>query len=100
MNEQQQAQRGFEAQQVLDNPAYAEAISLLKTGIYDKWKACPVRDKEGQQILLQLAKLADTFEATLQGMIERGKLAQHKIEIDQAREESHMRSFLRRVSNG
>lgn len=98
MTEQQTVQRAQEAALVLDNPAYREAMSQLKSAVIQQWKDCPVRDKEGQLLLLQLAKLTDKFEAILQGMIATGKLAQHRIDLDRERDESIAQRFLRKVA--
>lgn len=97
MTNHDEAQRGIEARQVLDNEAFKEAMTLLKDQIVDQWRNCPVRDKEGQILLLQLAKVADKFEGTLVGMIERGKMAQHQINMDDLRDESKSRKFFRKV---
>jgi hypothetical protein len=97
MTEFDVAQRGQEAAQVLDNEAFKEAMGLLKSQVVEQWRNCPVRDKEGQILLLQLAKVADKFEGTLVGMIERGKMAQHKIDLDSMRDEGKARRFFRKV---
>ncbi len=91
------AKRGQDAAEVLANPAYVDGMATLRASIVDKWKACPIRDKEGQTLLLQTMRLADSFEQVLQGMIEQGKFAQHKLEIDKIRNESPMRQAMRRV---
>ncbi|MBA3773822.1 MAG: hypothetical protein H0X13_15430 [Ramlibacter sp.] len=93
----QDAQRGQEAAQVLDNAAYVEAMARLRTEVVEAWKACPVRDKEGQLLLLQLAKLTDKFESILSGMVEGGKFALRQIELDEMRNENAARKFVRRV---
>jgi hypothetical protein len=98
MTEQQTVQRATEAALVLDNPAYQEAMSQLKSVVIQQWKDCPVRDREGQLLLLQLAKLTDKFEAILKGMIETGKLAQHRIDLDRERNDSLAKRFLRKVA--
>lgn len=97
MTNQQQAQRGLEASQVLDNPAYRAAMDALRAEVIDAWKKCPVRDKEGQVLLLQLAKLTDKFEGVLSGMVEGGKFAQRQLELDDMRNESAGRKLMRRV---
>ena len=97
MTEQQTSQRGVEARQVLDNPAYVDAMAALMAQVVEQWKACPIRDNEGQILLLQLAKLADKFEAVLSGMVEAGKFADHKIKVDELRNESGARKLMRRV---
>ena len=98
MTNEQEVARALDAQRVLDNPAYAEAIEALKGQIIEQWKTCPVRDREGQMLLLQLAKLADKFDGLLRGMVEGGKLAQHKIDIDAARSDSTVRRWIRKVA--
>lgn len=97
MTEQQTASMGVSARQVLDNAAYQAAMTSLKAQVVQQWKDCPVRDKEGQLLLLQLAKLADKFDGILSGMIEAGKFAEHKIDLDAERDESKGRRVLRRA---
>lgn len=97
MTEHQIAQQGIDARQVLDNESYKAAMQALRAQVVQQWKDCPIRDQEGQLLLLQLAKLSDKFESILGGMIEAGKFAQHKIDIDNERNESAGRKFMRRV---
>lgn len=97
MTEQQTASMGVSARQVLDNAAYQAAMTSLKAQVVQQWKDCPVRDKEGQLLLLQLAKLADKFDGILSGMIEAGKFAEHRIDLDAERDESKGRRVLRRA---
>lgn len=97
MTNQQQAQLGLEASRVLDNPAYKKAMDALRAEVVEAWKKCPVRDKEGQVILLQLAKLTDKFEGVLSGMMEGGKFAARQMELDNLRNESAARKMMRRV---
>lgn len=97
MADHAEVHRATEAAQVLENQAYQQAMQSLKDQIHQQWIECPVRDREGQLLLLQLAKLADKFDGILRGMVETGKLAQRRIEIDEARNESKARQMLRRV---
>lgn len=99
MNQQQTALRGQEAAQVLDNEAFKQAMQSLKSAVLAQWKDCPVRDREGQVLLLQLAKLTDKFEGILVGMVESGKFAQHRIDLDNLRDEAPARQFMRRVAS-
>ena len=89
--------RGREAQAVLDNEAFKLAISSIKNSVQEQWKSCPVRDREGQVLLLQLAKLTDKFESTLIGMVQSGNFAQRRIDLDKLRDEPPARQFMRRV---
>ena len=97
MTPQQETTRGRDAQAVIESPAFVEAMALLKSSVITQWKESSIRDREGQLLLLQLARLTDTFEGLLVGIVERGKMAQHKIEIDHLRDENKARSMLRRV---
>ena len=97
MTDQQTATMGNDATQVLGNPAYSEAMALLKAAVVEKWRNAPIRDAEGQRLLLQMAKLADDFEAILGGFVQHGKLAQHKIDVDRVRSESKPKQLLRRA---
>lgn len=100
MNEHKDVLRGRDAKLVLDNPAYQEAMATLRKAVIDQWRECPVRDVEGQKLLLQLVKLTDKFEGLLVGVIESGKMAQRKIDLDIARDESAMKRFARKVVSG
>jgi len=73
-------------------------MAALKAEIFQAWKDCPVRDAEGQILLLQLAKLADKFESKFVGMVEGGKLASKKLELNDLRNESAPRRFMRKVA--
>lgn len=97
MNDQQTNQRGIDATQLLENAVFKEAFSILKQAVVEQWKDCPVRDREGQMLLLQLAKLTDKFEGILIGIVETGKLAKHRIDINNLRDESTTRRFMRKV---
>lgn len=97
MNNPQIARMGADSQIVLDNPAYKLAMETLESAVIQQWKECPVRDREGQMLLLQLAKLVDKFDGILRGLVETGKMSQHKIDLDKLRDESKGKQFLRRV---
>lgn len=82
---------------VLENEAYKMAMAGLKEQIVAQWKECPVRDVEGQRLLLQLAKLAEKFDGLLSGYIQAGKLAQHRIDLENERNESMGARVMRRA---
>ena len=98
MTENQQVLRGKEAAMVLENAAYMAAMEQLRNQVIEAWKAAPVRDTEGQKLLLQLVKLTDKFEGILGGMIENGKMAHHRLDLNEIRDESKTRRMLRRVT--
>ena len=97
MTEQQITQRSHAAESVLGNEAYRAAMDALKAQVVQQWKDCPVRDKEGALLLLQLAKLCDKFEGILGGMVEAGKFAQMKIDLDKERDENKLQKLARRA---
>lgn len=99
MNDQQSNQRGIDATQVLESAVFKEALTILKQAVVDQWKDSPIRDKEGQLLLLQLAKLTDKFEGILIGIVETGKLAKSRIDINALRDETAGRRIMRRVAN-
>lgn len=83
---------------MLESAVFQEALTSLRTAVVAQWKDCPVRDREGQLLLLQLAKLTDKFEGLLIGIVETGKHAQHRIDLDSLRDESPARQFFRKVT--
>lgn len=89
--------RGLEAAQVLTNQAYIDAMEQLRADVIAGWKDCPIRDAEGQRLFLQLAKVTEKFEATLRGYVEGGRYAEHKIKMDEMRNEPAARKLLRKV---
>lgn len=89
------SQRGANARLVLENPVYQEAMKSMQQQVVDEWAKCPVRDMEGQKLLLQLHKLTKKFEGLLSGMVETGSLAQ--LDLDAERDESKAQKLFRRV---
>ena len=98
MSDHKDVLRAREAQAVLDNAAFQAAMDTLKTSVQQQWKECPIRDREGQVLLLQLAKLTDKFESLLIGMVKSGEFAQRKIDIDRERDEPKVRQIARRFT--
>lgn len=89
--------RGKEAAMVLENEAFKAALDSLKGSVIAQWKDCPIRDREGAALLLQLSKLTDKFESILVGMVQSGNFAQRKIDLDKVRDEPQARQFMRRI---
>jgi hypothetical protein len=96
MSPHQTQQRGIEAQRILDSEVFTESMRILDAQIVAQWKSCPVTDREGQMLLLQLAKIKSKFESVLIGLVETGKLATHEINLNAERNESKARQFFRR----
>ena len=86
------------AAEVLENEAYKAAMASMREQIVQEWRACPIRDVEGARLLLQLAKVAEKFEATLAGYVQAGRLAQHRIDLDAERDENTVARAARAVT--
>lgn len=100
LNDQQILARGQDAEMIMNSEAFKLALKTLRDDTIRQWKDCPIRDKEGQLLLLQLSKVTDKFEGVFLGLLEQGKMAQHKINLDSVRDESQARQFFRKISQG
>lgn len=103
MTPQQTVTIANQATEVLDNEAFKLAIERMHTSIIQQWENCPVRDKEGQTLILQMKKVAKLFETNLYDMVRAGKDAQNKIDLSKIREKKFDENeprfgFLRRVN--
>ena len=100
MTLQQNVTLGNDALAVLESEAYKQAISRMHSEIVKQWENCPVRDKEGQTLILQMKKVAKLFEDNLYGMVRAGEFAQHKIDLEAARvnPRGKVGRFLRTIS--
>jgi hypothetical protein len=97
MDDKSLSLRGREAQSLLDNPLLTEALATMRKATVDQWKDMDLRDKEGALLLLQMAKVTDRFEGILRGIVDTGKLAQRRIDLDAIRDEPAARRFMRKV---
>jgi hypothetical protein len=85
------AEVGRQAELLLDNPIYKEAIESVREVIIQTWEKCPVRDTEAQHELKLMLKLLKDLEANINHVATTGKLA--KLQIEQERR--GLRSFFR-----
>ena len=99
-NDHKDVLRGKEAAMVLENEAFKAAMDSLRGSVIEQWQSCPIRDTQGQVLLLQLSKLTDKFESVLIGMLRNGEFAQRRIDLDKVRDEPPVRQFMRKVING
>lgn len=80
MNTQAELDRGFKAQQLLDNEIYQESIQTVREAILSQWAESPIRDHEGQHELRLMLKLLNDLTANIKTVADTGKLAQIQIE--------------------
>lgn len=71
--------RGQVALQLLENELLKEALDAIDREVMEQWISCPARDKEGKEALWQLIKTSRKFREVLNGYIDTGKLATHKL---------------------
>ena len=89
----EQQSRGQTALQLLENELLKEALDAIDREVMEQWIACPARDKEGKEALWQLIKTSRKFREVLNGYIDTGKLAAHKLK--QYEEESRIKRLFR-----
>lgn len=96
----QDVHMGGSADRVLGEPAFTEAMRLIREQIVSQWAATPTNAERDQLTCLLLIKLADKFEGTLRGLVASGRMAQSKIDLAEVRDEKPIRRFMRKVING
>lgn len=80
MEAHEESNRGHEARRILDNPLFREAIDTLREGIIGKWRAAPIRDREGMHELKLMDKLLTDIEGYLRSVLDTGKMADIQLE--------------------
>lgn len=75
MNVYEEDARGKQAEELLENAIYREAIDKLRQSLVDKWRSCPIRDKEGQHELKLMDKLLTDVEGYIANIAKTGKMA-------------------------
>ena len=95
MNDAEISRMGEYAAQVIDNPAFSEAMKRLHELAHEAFKKTDLRDAEGLKLARQFAAVTDDFETILNRMVEGGKLA--RLSLDKHRDESVARKALRKI---
>jgi hypothetical protein len=80
MKLEKDADRGRQADLLLDNPIYKEAFLAVREAIITQWEMTPIRDKEGQHELKLMLKLLKDLEANIRTVAATGKLARLDIQ--------------------
>ena len=83
---------------MLDNAAFKQAFTLLKSAIDEKRAQVSVRDPQGLVIAALWERIHKDFESILVGMVSKGEFAQRRIDIDKLRDEPKARQFMRKVA--
>ena len=98
VNERAAVERARNAELVLSNPAFIEAMARMESDIVGALKTNPVDDEEKALLLSRLLRMTSIFSGHLCGMLEAGKLSQSKINIESERNESRTQRFLRKFA--
>lgn len=78
----QERERGHEAKMLLENPLFRECIDTLRESIVAKWRAAPIRDRDGAHELKLMDKLLSDIEGYIRTIAETGKIADIQLERD------------------
>lgn len=78
----QERERGHEAKKLLENPIFRECIDSLRDGIIAKWRAAPIRDRDGAHELKLMDKLLSDIEGYIRTIADTGKIADIQLERD------------------
>lgn len=74
MTEAQELHRAAKAQEALENPLIAEALTAWETEITEAWKQSPLRDVEGRERLRLMLQAAQEFQKHLNAVMQSGQL--------------------------
>jgi len=77
---QEDINRETAAKQVLELPAFQDAVAAVRAAITHQWATSPIRDPEGQHELRLMLKLLDDLMANLKSALRDGHLARVEVE--------------------
>ena len=69
------AGRASEAQSLLDNALFNEALTTLEAEYIKAWKATPLRDQEGRERVWQAVQIVGKIKDHIGSVLNDGKLA-------------------------
>ena len=78
MSLEREAERGRQAQAVIDNPVYAESYGLIEQEITRKWRDS--RDASEREELHRLLKMLDKARTVLESTMRSGRVAEAEIQ--------------------
>lgn len=96
MNLKEIAQKGHDADRLLENPLLREALDSMKAAIVQKWEESPLTDTQGQHELRLMLKLLKDFEGNLKRFVQDGKMAD--FEIDTIRKRDELKAKVKRYA--
>lgn len=75
MTREEEIRRGHEAARILAEPLLVEAFAALDARYLAEWRATPVRDAEGRELIWQMTRALHAMRDHLTTLVETGMLA-------------------------
>tara|TARA_B100001093_G_scaffold67721_2_gene57775 strand:- start:1930 stop:2208 length:279 start_codon:yes stop_codon:yes gene_type:complete len=72
--------RAAEAQAILSNTLFKEALETLRSSYTDAWLNSPARDEEGREKIYQFMQALKSVEDHLVSVVQTGELAKTQLE--------------------
>jgi hypothetical protein len=80
MNQLDEIKRGREAEQLMNNPMFKEAVESVKAGIIDAMEASGITDEKGHNKLVIALQTLEQIKKHIKTTMETGKMAQIQVE--------------------
>lgn len=68
-----------QAKEIVNNPAYQKAITMIRGDLYNKFRQCGWKDDEERAEIWRKEQIVNWFEDTLSETIQTGKLAEQTL---------------------
>lgn len=68
--------RANQAQMVLDNPAFRDAVNTVRQRYIDAWQKAPLQDKDGQHYIRVLLAAHDSIVSQIEQTMRSGQMAE------------------------
>lgn len=78
-----ESERGAQAERLLSDPLYVEAVTIVRQAIIERWSASPIADLTGQHELRLMLKALDDVEGNIKRVVVTGKMANQQIAEEQ-----------------
>lgn len=82
MNLDKEISRGIQAERILNDPIYVEAMDKVRNGILNAIVDAPIRDREGVHELKLMLKLLKDVDMNIREVVQTGKMALIQSEQD------------------
>lgn len=91
-----EAERGAHAERLMNDVIFQEAFKVLEERIVEMWREAPIRDTEGQQLLLVRMRTLDEIKKHLEVIAKTGKISQQLLDRERTMAE-RVKSGLRAI---